>query len=58
MDKIVPDYDINTGNVKFSVKTKRYPESQEVTEKPIYDIEYYRKDKYASTRNKLDQGIL
>ena len=38
MDKIVPDYDINTGNVKFSVKTKRYPESQEVTEKGPFTI--------------------
>ena len=38
MDKIVPDYDINTGNIKFSVKTKRYPESQEVTEKGPFTI--------------------
>ena len=38
MDKIIPDYDINTGNIKFSVKTKRYPESQEVTEKGPFTI--------------------
>ena len=38
MDKIIPDFDINTGNIKFSVKTKQYPESTEVTEKGPFTI--------------------
>ena len=38
MDKIIPDYDINTGNIKFSIKTKRYPESQELVEKGPFTI--------------------
>ena len=38
MDKIIPDFDINTGNIKFSVKTKQYPESTDVTEKGPFTI--------------------
>ena len=38
MDKIIPDFDINTGNIKFSIKTKQYPESTDVTEKGPFAI--------------------
>ena len=38
MDKIIPDFDINTGNLKFSVKTKDYPESTNVIEKGPFTI--------------------
>jgi len=38
MDKIIPDFDINTGNLKFSVKTKQYPESTNVIEKGPFTI--------------------
>jgi len=38
MDKIIPDFDINTGNIKFSVKTKQYPESTDITEKGPFTI--------------------
>ena len=33
MDKLIPDFDINTGNIRFSIKTKQYPESTDVVEK-------------------------
>ena len=38
MDKIIPDFDINTGNIKFSIKTKQYPESTDITEKGPFVI--------------------
>jgi hypothetical protein len=38
MDKIIPDFDINTGNIKFSIKTKQYPESTNITEKGPFTI--------------------
>ncbi len=38
MDKLIPDFDISTGNIQFSVKTKRYPESSEVVEKGPFTI--------------------
>jgi len=38
MSKIIPDFDINTGNLKFSIKTKRYPESTELIEKGPFTI--------------------
>ena len=38
MDKIIPDFDINTGNIKFSVKTKQYPESTNIIEKGPFTI--------------------
>jgi|TARA_A100001515_G_scaffold144479_1_gene148618 hypothetical protein len=38
MDKIIPDFDINTGNIKFSIKTKQYPESTNITEKGPFVI--------------------
>tara|TARA_R100001244_G_scaffold17467_1_gene18737 strand:+ start:49 stop:1896 length:1848 start_codon:yes stop_codon:yes gene_type:complete len=38
MDKIIPDFDINTGNIKFSIKTKQYPESTDIIEKGPFTI--------------------
>jgi hypothetical protein len=38
MDKIIPDFNINTGNIKFSIKTKQYPESTDITEKGPFTI--------------------
>jgi len=38
MDKLIPDFDINTGNIKFSIKTKQYPESTDITEKGPFVI--------------------
>ena len=38
MDKIIPDFDINTGNIKFSITTKQYPESNNATTKGPFTI--------------------
>jgi hypothetical protein len=34
MDKIIPDYDIENGALKFSIKTKLYPNSDYVEKGP------------------------
>jgi hypothetical protein len=38
MDKLIPDFDINTGNIKFSIQTKQYPESSQSIEKGPFTI--------------------
>jgi hypothetical protein len=38
MDKLIPDFDINTGNIKFSITTKQYPESTNSTTKGPFTI--------------------
>ncbi len=38
MDKLIPDFDINTGNIKFSITTKQYPESTNATTKGPFTI--------------------
>ena len=37
MNKIVPDYDLSGGQIKFKIITKKYPESTEQTTKE-FDI--------------------
>ena len=38
MDKMIPDFDLSSGSLKFSVLTKQYPESTESITKGPYTI--------------------
>jgi hypothetical protein len=46
MDKVIPDFDLSAGTLKFSVVTKQYPESTESITKGPYTI--------ANTTSKVD----
>ena len=46
LDRIIPDFDISSGNLNFSIVTKQYPESTESTTKGPFSI--------ANTTTKVD----
>ena len=46
LDRVIPDFDLSSGNLNFSVVTKQYPESTESITKGPYSI--------ANTTSKVD----
>ena len=38
LDRLIPDMDMNDGTIKFSITTKQFPDSTNVTEKGPFSI--------------------